>query len=154
MYNIIGGDGKQYGPVSADQLREWIAQGRAMAETRARVEGTAEWKTLAEFPEFAPLFRSLSTSLPPSQAFAGAGGMPPRVPSYLVPAILCTLFCCLPFGIVAIIYAAKVSSKVSAGDLAGAIDSSRKARRWCWVSFGLGLFGILFSLLVGLLTAQ
>lgn len=61
------------------------------------------------------------------------------VPNYLVQSILVTLFCCLPLGIVAIVFAAQVNSKLAAGDYGGAIDSSKKARMWCWWSFGLGL---------------
>jgi len=37
------------------------------------------------------------------------------VPNYLVQAILCTICCCLPFGIVAIVYAAQVNGKVAGG---------------------------------------
>jgi hypothetical protein len=51
MYRIIGADGNQYGPISADQLRQWIAEGRANAQTKVLAEGTTEWKTLSEFPE-------------------------------------------------------------------------------------------------------
>ena len=40
-----------------------------------------------------------------------------RIPNYLVHAILCTLFCCLPLGIVAIVYAAQVNTKAAAGDI-------------------------------------
>ena len=39
----------------------------------------------------------------------------PDVPNYLVPAILTTVFCCLPFGIVSIVYAAQVNGKVARG---------------------------------------
>jgi hypothetical protein len=60
-----------------------------------------------------------------------------KVPNYLVQAILTTLFCCLPFGIV--VYAAQVNSKLAAGDYAGAVEVSGKAKTWCWVSFGIGL---------------
>jgi GYF domain 2 len=55
-YRMLGADGREYGPVSADQLRQWIAQHRANAQTRVRLEGSAEWKPLGQFPEFAPLF--------------------------------------------------------------------------------------------------
>jgi len=58
MYKIIGGDGKEYGPVAAEQLRQWIAEGRANARTSARLEGTSEWKPLAQFPEFSAAFGS------------------------------------------------------------------------------------------------
>src|SRR5829696_2585069 len=63
----------------------------------------------------------------------------PDVPNYLVPAILTTVFCCLPFGIVSIVYAAQVNGKVAAGDRAGALESSRNARMWALISFVTGL---------------
>jgi uncharacterized membrane protein len=52
MYTIIGGDGKEYGPVPAEQIRAWIAAGRASLGTRAREMGAEEWKALGEFPAF------------------------------------------------------------------------------------------------------
>ena len=54
MFKIIGADGQSYGPVSTEQLRQWIAEGRANAQTPAQAEGSAEWKRLGEFPEFSP----------------------------------------------------------------------------------------------------
>jgi uncharacterized membrane protein YvbJ len=88
-------------------------------------------------------------------ASPGTAGTTPRsVPSYLAQAIIVTLLCCLPFGIVAIVYAAQVNGKVAAGDYAGAVEASNKAKTWCWVSFGVGLAAIaiwaLFLLLAGL----
>ena len=56
MYRIIGADGREYGPIAADQLREWIAEGRANALTRAKVDGTDQWKTLTEFVEHISVF--------------------------------------------------------------------------------------------------
>ncbi|OHE78776.1 MAG: hypothetical protein A3G75_08680 [Verrucomicrobia bacterium RIFCSPLOWO2_12_FULL_64_8] len=53
MFTILGADGKAYGPATVEQVKAWIAAGRANLQTRARREGTAEWKTLAEYPEFA-----------------------------------------------------------------------------------------------------
>jgi competence protein ComGC len=81
-----------------------------------------------------------------------SGGPPPelKVPTRLVPAILVTLFCCLPFGIVAIVYAAKVNGKVQAGDIEGARASSRKAAIWCWVSFGVGIIFSIISILAAI----
>lgn len=48
---MIGGDGRQYGPVSVDQMKQWVTEGRATAQTLLRVEG-GEWKPLTTFPEF------------------------------------------------------------------------------------------------------
>jgi hypothetical protein len=52
-YFVMGGDSKEYGPVSADDLRKWIAEGRADAQSRVRVENTSEWLPLAQIPELA-----------------------------------------------------------------------------------------------------
>lgn len=52
------------------------------------------------------------------------------VPNHLVWAILSTLFCCLPLGIVSIVYASQVDGKRAAGDLAGAREASHKAKMW------------------------
>ena len=60
------------------------------------------------------------------------------IPNYLVPAILTTLFCCLPAGIVSIVYAAQVDGKVATGDRVGALQSSANAKAWAWISFGAG----------------
>jgi hypothetical protein len=68
------------------------------------------------------------------------------VHSYLVPAIFSTICCCLPIGIVAIVYAAQVNSKLQSGDMAGAIEASQKARTWFWVAVVLGLFSTIFCL--------
>ena len=54
MYKIIGADGQQYGPVSADQIRRWLAENRVNAQTLVQLEGTQEWKALSLFQEFAP----------------------------------------------------------------------------------------------------
>lgn len=52
MFTIIGGDGQEYGPVSAEQLRAWIAAGRANLDTQAKLVGSAEWRRLGDFSEF------------------------------------------------------------------------------------------------------
>jgi predicted Zn finger-like uncharacterized protein len=62
-----------------------------------------------------------------------------EVPNYLVQSILVTLCCCWPFGIVAIINAAKVNSLLASGDYDGAVRASDAAQKWCWIAFVLGL---------------
>jgi hypothetical protein len=69
------------------------------------------------------------------------------IPNYLVQAILVTVLCCLPFGIVSIIYAAQVNSKLAVGDVAGALASSRSAKLWAWVGFGIGAFWVVAAIL-------
>lgn len=52
------------------------------------------------------------------------------IPNNLVWAILSTLFCCLPLGIVSIIHASKVDGLAAAGDLNGARAASENAKKW------------------------
>ena len=53
MYKILGGDGKEYGPISAATLRQWISEGRANAQTQVQAEGSTAWVALGQIPEFA-----------------------------------------------------------------------------------------------------
>src|ERR1035441_4257484 len=69
MYKIIGADQKEYGPVSAEQLRAWIAEGRVNGQTSVWSESTGEWKPLAVFPEFAD-----NLGATPSGAIPAAAG--------------------------------------------------------------------------------
>ncbi|MFN3408141.1 MAG: DUF4339 domain-containing protein [Limisphaerales bacterium] len=70
MFRIIGGDGREYGPVTADQLRQWLAEGRANAQTLTRRETEANWQPLANLPEFGGIVSASATG-------AGWPGVPP-----------------------------------------------------------------------------
>ena len=74
MYRIIGADGREYGPIPADQVRQWIAEGRANALTRAQTEGSTEWKALCDIAEFSGIFTAAN---PPPAAPAPT---PPSTP--------------------------------------------------------------------------
>jgi hypothetical protein len=76
-----------------------------------------------------------------------ASGAPANVPNYLIPAII-SLFCCLPLGVVGVIFAAQVNGKVATGDLQGAMDSSKKAKLFSFIAIGLGLAGIICYILM------
>src|SRR5258707_5563142 len=83
-----------------------------------------------------------------------ASAAPANVPNYLIPAII-SLFCCLPLGVVGVIFAAQVNGKVAAGDTPGALESSRKAKLFSYIAIGLGLlawgcYALLMVLGVGL----
>jgi Interferon-induced transmembrane protein len=75
----------------------------------------------------------------PPQPAGGPQQPASTIPNYLVQSILVTFCCCLPFGIVAIVYAAQVNSKLAAGDVAGALAASNNAKMWSWIAFGVGL---------------
>lgn len=64
MFRIIGGDGKEYGPVSADDVRRWIGERRLQPNSLASAEGATEWKPLSFFPEFSNSLGSTPTPAP------------------------------------------------------------------------------------------
>ncbi|MEO7413250.1 MAG: RDD family protein [Opitutaceae bacterium] len=69
MFTIVGGDGKEYGPVTTEQVRNWIATGRASLDTKAKAAGSDEWRRLGDFAEF-----------------GGVAGMPPLIgQSFITP---------------------------------------------------------------------
>lgn len=69
-------------------------------------------------------------------------GMPQKpvnwVP-YLILSIISTLCCCLPFGVVGIVFSAKINSAMLAGNLEEAQNNAKMARIWIIVSFAIGL---------------
>jgi hypothetical protein len=83
-----------------------------------------------------PVTRPPAETLPPLSPYAPARMRVVGPPNHLVWAILATLLCCLPGGIVAIVYAAQVDSKFMAGDVAGAQYASDQAKMWSWISAG------------------
>jgi len=128
-------------------MRQFMAENRVNAQSQVSAD-FGEYKPASTFPE-------LSGGPPQAGGPAPVQSAPPvhdapvkvapvkvapvKVPNYLVQSILCTLCCCLPFGIVAIIFAAKVDGLANAGNTAAAQEASDKAKMWCWIAFGLGL---------------
>lgn len=84
-------------------------------------------------------------------------GPPPK--NWLVESILVTIFCCLPFGIVGIIKASEVNTKVAAGDYNGALEASQAAGKWTKIGLfsGIGFFviyGVMMMLGIGTAVMQ
>ena len=78
---------------------------------------------------------------------APPGPKGPFSENWLVEAILVTLLCCLPFGVVGIIFAAQVNSKQQAGDMEGAEKSRREAAKWTKIGFWVGLAWVILVFL-------
>ncbi len=109
MYKIIGADGREYGPAAAAQLRQWMAEGRANAQTPALAPGATEWKALGALPEFAGQFA------PPGPPAIGplpgiSGPAQPRknnsfAVAGLIFGILSVVCCCgCPFNILGLVF--------------------------------------------------
>jgi hypothetical protein len=124
MYRIIGADGREYGPISSDQLRQWIAEGRANASTHVLSEGAAEWKPLASLPEFSLLF---SSPRPPAQpaatpaVFPSATFLPPENHSFATTGLVLGIIsltvglcCCygLPFSVTGMVFSIIALSQI------------------------------------------
>ena len=146
MYKIIGADGRPYGPVSADQIRRWIAEGRANAQTQTLAEGATEWKPLSAVPEFAGHF---APQMPP--AIRAVSGSHVRTTNALalwgmifgILSFVCCLCCCLniPLGALGLVFS-----------LIGLMQINEHPE--VYEGHGLAITGIVFSglgLLVGLL---
>jgi len=93
-YKIIGVDLKEYGPVSAEQVRQWITQGRVDSQTKLQAEGGGEWKRVADVPELAAALPGTAPSTCPHcgepfmdgfdscwKCGAGTDGSPPKQPA-------------------------------------------------------------------------
>src|SRR5271154_1582470 len=73
-YTIIGGDGKQYGPITGEDLRKWISEGRLNAQSLAKADSDAEFRTLSTFPELADAFAPQADAPDAPPVFANSAG--------------------------------------------------------------------------------
>lgn len=159
---------QQLGPVPLATLQAMARSGQLNGEDLVWREGMANWTPANQVPGVfgggapaqaggwqgpamgGPAYAPAGQAGPP----LGYRGQPQRyaegsVPNYLVQSILATIFCCWPIGIVAIIYAAQVNSKLASGDYDGAVDASSKAKTWMSWSVGLGAgVAVLYMILV------
>jgi hypothetical protein len=78
MYKIIGTDGKEYGPATLEQLRQWIAGGRANRQTSVKSGDDTEWKPLDSIPELADAF--VPPPISPAPPAAGNSGINVLIP--------------------------------------------------------------------------
>lgn len=148
MHWYYAKNGTQHGPVAEDELRAKLTTGEISQIDMVWREGMTDWLPVAKIPELS--IPSAATLREPSQA---SPYQPPSVqqpssspgihiPNYLWQSIVVTVFCCPPFGVPAIVYAAKVDGLRAAGDIQGAMSASATAKMWCLVA--TGIWGSLF----------
>ena len=122
MYRVLGADGKEYGPVNGEALRQWIAEGRANAHTKVKPEGDADWQTLATVPEFEAAFTAAPGAPPPLPATSAEAKTSSLAISSLVLGILgfcgITAVVGLVLGIVALVKINKSGGRLSGQGLA------------------------------------
>jgi len=101
MYKFQASDGNVYGPVSAEQLKQWIAEGRCDGASKIQAEGSEEWRTLAEFPEFADSIRRPVTSTRPMPS--RSSGIPPKTSGLAIASLILGILGIFCGGITAIV---------------------------------------------------
>jgi hypothetical protein len=110
MYRIVGADGKLYGPATVEQLKQWISEGRANAQTQTLAEGATEWKPLGALPEFAGLFAPpVPPVIGPPRPGPPAAGQRPRTNPFAMAGMIFGIlaFACCPkvlFGVLGLIF--------------------------------------------------
>ena len=87
MYSIVGSDGKEYGPVTAAQIKQWTAENRLTRDMLAKPAGATEWQRLRDLPEFADLASPPpAPGAPPTSGEAATAGVAPASASPLAAA--------------------------------------------------------------------
>jgi hypothetical protein len=114
VFRILGNDGKEYGPVSADQLNQWVREGRANAQTQVQREGSVGWTPLGSVEGFGHLF-TIGSPAPGSYGAAPGPGSTPQVNPLAITGFILSLIaltvglcCCygLPFNVAGIVFSA------------------------------------------------
>lgn len=160
-------NGGQAGPIEQTELAAKITSGQVKGSDMVWRDGMGEWVAASQTAEFGSLVAQPAS---PVQGYApqadslqgqpyavprsGAQGYVPEIPNYLWQAIVVTVLCCMPFGIPAIVFAAKVDGLKTRGETAQAMEASKQAKKWCIVALASGLtVGILYVLFVVLVMA-
>lgn len=147
---LVQRQGQQFGPYTLEVLRRYVAEHRISLSDFAWSQGMPSWMPVSQIignipsPMRAPQQQYVSHARPQYQQVQPIVVVKPQ--SYMLSAVLVTLFCCIPFGIVSIVYAAQVDSKFSAGDYAGAQQASNSARSWYHAALVSGLVIIVISI--------
>jgi hypothetical protein len=139
--------GANFGPFSLEQLKQQPIN----RNTLIWYTGLPAWKPVYEIPELASWFGAPPVQGPPpvNQPYGQSAAQKQLVPkTWLLESILVTIFCCLPFGIAGIVFAARVESKFYSGDVNGALQASRDAGKWTKLGFWIGMVVIILYLIM------
>jgi hypothetical protein len=103
MYKIIGADGRQYGPISVEQVRQWIIEGRVDSRTPVFTNGAKDWTFLGLLPEFVNYF--VATTSPPAAMPSQARKTNSFATAGLVCGILSWICCCgFPINLMGLVF--------------------------------------------------
>lgn len=154
MQYWINHNGVQHGPVDIDGMKELGLTSAAYVWH----EGLADWVKITQLPELQGMYEMVEQAAEPvvaGQSLEQQGAAvqqplgyeqqapsEPCPPTNLVWAIIATVLCCIPTGIVAIYFALKVSNKYREGDIEGAKRASETGAWWCIATIVLGILSL------------
>lgn len=166
MYSIIGGDGREYGPVEKSALIQWAREGRVVATTTIIDQATGQRFAASQMPELNAVFNpglaaGAGAYVPPPgpQSSSPYGspygtpsgaynpyssrpmGPPPGFPNlnvYLGLSIASLVCCGGLLAVPAIVYSANARGKEARGDYMGAMEDVGKAKMWLIIAVILG----------------
>ena len=164
-YFYLNARNEQQGPVAAEDL---IKNG-VTKNTLVWKDGMANWEPAGNVAELNSLFAGQQTPPPPVPPVnpPRPGAVPPPNPprgfqpgandgkpdNWLVWSILTTVLCCLPLGVVAIIYAARVDNLWNSGQREEAVKAAKNAKLFTLISLGVGVLSYIIGFAFGLFSA-
>lgn len=109
MYKILGSDQKEYGPITGDQVRQWITERRLHAQSLVRLDGSLTWLPLVQLPEFSAALAASGPAVMPVAPVTPRTN--PMAITGLIMGIISLpafLICCagFPFNILGIVFSA------------------------------------------------
>lgn len=159
QYFYLDSNNQRQGPVDADKLPDYGVK----PSTLVWKTGMDDWAEAAKIPELADYFIKRAESVPPPPPQQPQRPQPSYQQPYfptekkpdnlLIWSILSTVLCCLPLGIVAIIYSNKVDNMWNAKNYEGAREAAKNARLFCFLSLGLGILTGIFYFILGMIGA-
>ena len=148
QYKIKGTGGAEYGPVSTEELQQWVAQNRCTRESLVEVDGSGEWVPLATLPEFQDAFAAPPAPAPAPASAEGEGGVSTVIPYKNAPAliayyvgvfcIICPPLLCFPAIILGVIGLRRVKE-----------NPEVKGTAHAWIGILSGSFFLLLSIVIG-----
>ena len=164
-------DNRQMGPLTLEEIRRMPLQ----RDTLVWHPGLPSWRQASFFPELADAINRAQAAPQPAPEPTPAPEVQPTPPytsmqqplrrhlhperrpnepmppTYLAWSIVAMLLCCIPTGIVALIYATKVEPRYEGGDLEGARKASDSAEMWLIVTIVAGIVWAPFSMVLAML---